>query len=144
MTNASNIFASYEPLECKVCGKDLLAPDQEGNGIVVFERDPQSDKYIQCYAVCKGDCDDAAKLSYVSAGNVTDWEDVSDLQIPYLFLKEVFSVINGLQDGTLVFEANSLDELKGILMRISQLALRNQSAKELERIKSLAQVPWWP
>lgn len=146
MAITSNILGSYQPLECKVCGKDLLAPNQKYNGIIVFEKDLKSDKsdnYVQCYAVCKGACDEKAKLGCISENNITAWVDVGDLQIPFLFLKEVFSIMNGIQDGSLVFEANSFDELKSILSRVSQLAFRDQSAEELARIKNLSEIPDW-
>ncbi|MDE8703821.1 hypothetical protein PZH32_12765, partial [Adlercreutzia equolifaciens] len=96
----------------------------------VFEKDLKSkdvDKFVQCYAVCKGDCDETAQLHFVSKENVTYWEDLDDLQIPYYFLKEVIAVINGLHIGKTIYDNNCLEELKSILVRISQNTLRDQT-----------------
>ncbi|MDE8701803.1 hypothetical protein PZH32_02370 [Adlercreutzia equolifaciens] len=142
----SNILESYEPLKCRVCGADLLAANRERSGIIVFEKDLKSkdvDKFVQCYAVCKGDCDETAKLHFVSKENVTYWEDLDDLQIPYYFLKEVIAVINGLHSGKTIYDNNCLEELKSILVRISQNTLRDQTKEELNRLKSLVALPDW-
>ena len=63
LKSPSNLLSKYEPLRCKVCGKDLLHRDMldKYEGIVVFVQDMDyyrcnagKNKYTEVYCVCKG------------------------------------------------------------------------------------------
>lgn len=137
----SKILASYEPLNCAVCGIDLLNPENKDHGIVGFVMDPTTHKYIHCYTACRGYCDEKMEAYYMALGQYTGWNDINDLLIPTLFLQKNMAIINQLHNRSLEFDDIGLEEYKQVLIRISQYVFRHQSEEELNRIQELSMLP---
>lgn len=135
----ANLFDKYKPLVCCYCGKDLLS---EKTGIIAFVEDidsgESSNKIIDIYWACKGDCDDILENRYIKKGLITEWEDISDIIIPYKYLKWNIAIMNRLRDKDDDYDQKAFEKLKEFIIGISQLALRNQSDDDIKRIKLLA------
>lgn len=135
------ILKYYKPLKCSVCGTDLLSSEHEDHGIIGFAINPQTHKYYQCYAACRGDCDFKKKAYYSSNGIYTAWNDINDLLIPAIYLQKLYVIIYQLQNSKSQFEGTALGDYKSFLLAISQYVFRPQSEEEQKRIDDLSALP---
>ena len=146
-----NLFKRYQPLQCRVCGKDLLQKDIVGQytGNIVLTEDREyfnenmKTKYTGAFCVCKGHCDHLLSQNANKKGQSTSWEDISDLIIPFQYLKFVMSIMNNLFDGGAVFTEEAFEEIKQILLAIAQVTMRSQTEEDIRRIESLLELPEW-
>lgn len=150
LKSPSNLLSKYEPLRCKVCGKDLLHRDMldKYEGIVVFVQDMDyyrcnagKNKYTEVYCVCKGICDRKMEAIARSYGNITGWNDISDLIIPVQFLKFVLAIMNRIREYEDVYTDEAYGELKNIIISLAQITMKGQSEKDINRVKSLLELP---
>lgn len=137
----SRILETYQPLNCAVCGQDILDAKHPDHGIIGFVMNPHTHKCVHCYAACRGNCDYKMEAFYASRGTYTGWNDVNDLMIPTIYLQKNIAIINQLHDGILEFDDQGLEEYKQILIKISQYVFRHQSDEELERVRQLSMLP---
>lgn len=146
---SANIFNKYEPLLCEACGKDLLDPslvaDYHGNVIFAYEREFYEKtgkiKYVRIYCACKGKCDTTLERKMYEQNYGTSWNDISDVIIPINYLKFIMGVINRMRSGEDVYTDEAFDQLKKIILDLGQVTLREQSAKEIQRVIELAALP---
>ena len=143
LKSPSNLLSKYEPLRCKVCGKDLLHRDMldKYEGIVVFVQDMDyyrcnagKNKYTEVYCVCKGICD--RKMEAIAR-----WNDISDLVIPIQFLKFVLAIMNRIREYEDVYTDEAYGDLKNIIISLAQITMKGQSEKDINRVKSLLELP---
>ncbi|MCR8659174.1 restriction endonuclease [Paenibacillus endoradicis] len=135
----ANIFFEYEPLLCKNCGKDLLP---QGDGIVVFKEDPETETYVAFLWCCKGECDRILKNKYRSMGYVdAGWEDISDILIPGKYLAWNMAILNRLHEDIDKYNEEAFSSIKRFILRASQMVLRNQNEEQIRRLMSLASLP---
>lgn len=145
----SNLFSTYTPLKCKVCGKDLLESESihGDSGVIVMAYDRQTyydnhvHKYMDIYWACKGNCDRSLERAANSNGLSTGWEDISDLVIPYNFLKWNIAILNRIRSCTDQYEDQAFEDLKEFIICISQIVYKNQSDKDIQRIMVLKMIP---
>ena len=146
----SNLFSEYSPLRCKVCGKDLLHRDMldKYKGIVVFVQDMEyfhnndgKIRYTDVYCVCKGDCDTRIDRQVRTQGNITGWEDISDLVIPVHYLKFVIATMNQIRNCEEVYTDEAYDNLKSIMISLAQITMKKQSEDDIKRVKALWSLP---
>lgn len=146
-----NLLKKYQPLQCKVCGKDLLQKDIVGNytGNLVLTEDRQffienmKTQYTGAYCVCKGKCDTILSHKANADGQSTSWEDISDLIIPVQYLKFVMSIMNNMYDNSAVFTKDAFEEIKAIIVALAQISMRPQTENDIRRIESLLEMPQW-
>jgi hypothetical protein len=147
----SNIFNEYASLKCEVCGKDLLESDTiHGYSAVVvlaFDTDYYYEKnihrYKKVYWSCKGACDKKLQQETYSDGLSNGWEDISDLSIPYQFLKWNMAILNRLRSGVDEYDDEAFKQLKEFIICMCQIVYKNQSESDLKRIMSLSELPDW-
>jgi hypothetical protein len=137
----SMIYAKYYPLKCEVCGKDLIKKGAADNyeGLVALVQDMDYLKAIritQVYCACKGRCDYIMQSRCMGNG-VTSWEDISDLTIPSQFLKWVMKILNQIQAGRVIYTDAAFKQIKTVTLDIAQVAMRQPSVKEMQRVKEL-------
>lgn len=145
----SNLFYKYEPLACKCCGKDLL---KDRTGIIVFIEDlsgkrsihdsdtkPVS-KYIDIYWSCKGVCDRTLKGEYRKFDFIDGWEDISDIVIPGQYMRWLMAILNRMHENDDEYTDHAFAELKKFILRVSQLVLRRQSQRDIQRILDLMSI----
>lgn len=122
MSKINNMYSSYEPLECKHCGKDTL--QNTGLSIVVIKE--INNVVEDVFVCCKGKCDDAL-------GSVSGWKELNDFVNPYLYLKHIMSVFNSIQEDGLKFTDEALDSYKQVLLRSAPYVFRDMSDKEIDK-----------
>ena len=79
-----HVTDKYEPLECIVCGKDLLMASykDERGGNIVFAEDLDKKRFEHIYCVCAGSCDrHYQRQLFDSQGLITSWHSLTDLMI---------------------------------------------------------------
>lgn len=145
----ANLFYQYEPLECKCCGKDLLA---DRTGIICFlEADNNDDdynpntpnKYTAVFWACKGNCDEQLLRKYEKMGHYNiGWEDISDILIPGYFMRWIMGHFNRLRDGDDEYTDEAYSELKSFILRTAQFTLRSQSEADIQRTLTLINLPF--
>lgn len=141
----AKIYIEEPELLCDYCGKDLL---KVKNGIFVLLEehipDPESDwgyidsKEKDVYFSCKGNCDIILKAQYQNKGLFdSGWEDIDDLFIPSVYLRNLMSFINNLaEDG---IEKKVLVQMKKMYINIFPHIARELTDNEKERLSMLTQ-----
>ncbi|PJE47056.1 MAG: restriction endonuclease [Sediminibacterium sp.] len=139
------IFDKYYPLECDVCGKDLLESmfDDKMNGIISFVGRPISGnkKFVDdIYIACKGKCDKEKENEFRIKGLTTNnWNDLKDLTNSALFIKYIMATLNQLQSGNYEYTKEAFAKEKVFLLKMSQKVLFQMNEEDKERHKSLAE-----
>lgn len=145
----ADILDEYEPLNCNVCGKDLLTENGQKNpsGIIGFvypisssESGNHGNVIHHVYAACKGSCDRILEYHFRELGLTTGWEDIADLSIPPQYLRWLIAVLNNLGDGDQYLN-DSFSDLKKIIIKLAQNNLRNCTQSERERYELLCSLP---
>jgi hypothetical protein len=149
----SNIYDEYSPLICAKCGKDLLNRDIIENNKAVFvlvedrnfslRNDYRKTKYVDAYCACKGICDRLLEQHFYSLGYGNGWNDISDLAIPYYFLKFQFSILNRIRNGQDEYTDEAYEKLKDFILTMAQIVMKNQTDEDKKRIKQLQEIPDW-
>lgn len=150
LKSPSNLLKKYAPLRCKMCGKDLLHRDilDKYKGIVVFVQDMDyyecnggKQKYTEVYCACKGACDRKLESLVRPYKYITGWNDISDLVIPVQFLKFVLAIMNRMREGEDVYTDEAYEDLKSIIISLAQITMKRQSEQDINRVKSLSELP---
>ena len=142
----SNFLDVYEPLECVVCGRDLLSGKSRSGygGLVAWVRrnDGQHEvrRYVDFYWACKGECDKEVASSYPN-GFSTSWEDISDILIPTNYVKWHVGIMNTIYKGKSKYNCTSFEKVKEFTIKIAQLTVRKQTETQIERLRALAKLP---
>lgn len=132
----------YEPLNCKLCGKDLLMALFDGHGANinhVCKWDHEKDiNYIQdVYCCCAYKCDETLDCRVIKAGLGTEWREISDLIIPMEFLRYLHATMNRIRDGHDVYTDEAYKKQKAILTALAQKVLRATTERERIRVKEI-------
>ena len=147
----SMIYSKYYSLKCEVCGKDLIKRSVSDNylGLVVLVRDMDyfdetngGEKITQVYCVCKGQCDHVME-SRCKGHVITQWQGISDLIIPYQYLKWVMGILNQIRECSVKYTDEAYEQIKTVTLNIAQVVMRQPSVKEIQRVKSLLEIPDW-
>ncbi len=147
----SMIYGKYYPLKCEVCGKDLIKKGVADNylGIVVlvqdmdyFDENNGGEKIVQVYCTCKGKCDYIME-SRLKGHVITQWQDISDLTIPYQYLKWVMGILNQIREGCVIYTDEAFEQIKVVSLSIAQVVMRQPSVKEMQRVRTLMELPDW-
>lgn len=138
------ILNEYVPINCDVCGKDLLEAlfVERYTGLVgsVERYDENEDKYHieETYFACKGKCDSYKnKLLFKKYDTPVGWKDISDLIIPGEYLRYVITTINQLHDDRYKFSDQAISKEKDLIIALAQKVLRDATDKEKERFSDI-------
>lgn len=131
------VFGEHAPLNCVVCGKDLA--HEIGDSIYVELKDTEKETIVDCYVVCKRDCDRQAKSLH--PGCRDRWSELSDWTIPSEFMRKLMAALNRLRSGDDVYTDDAFVQFKYILLGLSQRVLRPATAAEIRRVEQLDALP---
>lgn len=147
----AELFSDTVRIECENCGKDLLTP-LSGIWVIWRARDEEPEevgsrkrKYVDMYFACKGQCDHILKTDirakHPMLGRVYDsWDDIPDLAVPILFIKQVMGLLNGFMAGD-EYESEAFDKMKRLLLAIFPFVSRHLSDQDQEIIERLQRIP---
>lgn len=136
----------YQPLNCRVCHKDILmalfSPNYGANIVQVYKWDEEKDiNYIQdVYCACAHQCDGQIEVSLNKAGLMTGWVSISDLVIPIEFLRYMLASMNRIRNGKDIYTDEAFNKEKTILVAIAQRVLRATTEWERARFKDLLSI----
>jgi len=137
----------YQPLNCKVCHKDILMalfdPNYGANIMKVYKWDQEKNiNNIQdVYCACAYKCDEQIEASLNKAGLTSGWACISDLVIPIEFLRYVLAVMNRIRDGKDIYTDEAFKKQKAILIALAQRVIRATTEGERARFKELLSLP---
>ncbi len=134
------VFDKYYPLECEVCGKDLLESMyvDDMNGVIAFVYNGAT-QIEDIYIACKGQCDKTKENYYRSMGLTTSWQGILDLANPALFIKYIIATLNNIEDGAIKYSKQAFQKEKHFILKLSQKVLIQMNEEDRERVKSLAE-----
>lgn len=143
----AELYDKLEPLTCDCCGKNILEDAKHGiyaqyklDPCFDSEENPQiTDKQVKrIYFACKGECDELLKRQSLQMGLLDNgWNDVADLCIPTIWIKDVIGFINGIYRKELDLNEESFEKLKQLYIITYQYVARNLTTKEKERFSDL-------
>ncbi len=136
------ISGSLVGIYCNVCGKDLLKAREGRIGFAEYLDDETKTIHtVDMYWACIGKCDRTMELVFEKRGFITSWEGIEDLIIPLVFMRWVIAAMNGIRDGSHVFNDEAYEKFREFTFAIAQLVVRETSDEERERIESLRSIP---
>jgi len=133
----------YIPVNCDVCGKDLLEALYRENykGLIAYvypnDEESGSTSIENIYCACKGNCDKEMQNRYrKDSRSTTGWKDLSDLVIPADFLRWIMATLNQLREGVKYTDV-AFEKEKRLIMALSQKVFREMTELERERVREL-------
>jgi hypothetical protein len=141
------VTGKYQPLECRVCGRDLLdAIGLEGfvglvASIVRSADDGDDEEVVDFYWACKGNCDTRITYAGAARGLATRWEDISDLANPAWYLRWILTTLNELRAGGVAWSDQAHESHKQFLIALGQRVLRELTEEERKRFDKLMTIP---
>ena len=145
----NNLTDDYLPLNCKICGKDLLKllyqESYSGNVVYIYnEQDIEEmrssellNSYVDIDWVCKENCDETLRKRLWKKDQYTNWHDVSDLVSPDYFLKSILDKMDYIRRGRSKYSDRAFKKLEYLYLALSQKAFRELTGQEKQRAKSL-------
>ena len=134
------ITGEYIPLECKICGEDILQEmyknQYSANYVQVFEYLDGKEHIKDVYWACKGNCDDRLRFS-LKDGLHSNWQDIGDIVIPTKFVEWTIATLNQLQNGNYIYDDRAFKKEKEFIITISQKVMREMTQEEKDRIGEL-------
>jgi hypothetical protein len=142
------IETKYLPLECRVCKKDLLESlfKERYKSLVGYveniNRDSENQlikprKIEEIYWACKGEHDRQIRNYFKDKGKMTSWIDLDDLVIPLNFVRFIFAEINSIRNYKREYSDIAFEQLRDLIISLSQKVLRETTENEVERVKDL-------
>ena len=100
--------------------------------IIIHRRyqDVQTRKIICVKPCCKGECDKMVSGN-VKQGGISVWIDISDFTNPYLYLKHVMAVLNGMYAGEGFENEQAFEDYKKFLIDMYPYITRELSEEEV-------------
>ena len=140
----AKLFDDPVELKCDCCGRNLLTEDYKG--IVTLwhpyleDGSIDSSKTEYIYFSCKGLCDGRLRGSLEDRRLIDGWEDISDLQIPTIYLRWLIGVVNQLHGGHR-YSQQAFDKAKDLLIGIFPTICKHLTEHDSERISALLELP---
>ena len=125
------LLGKYQPLECEICGIDLLKKSVKGEnlGIMVFGHSAH-DKVESLHFVCRGECDSKMSARVRSQGLTDGWNDISDFCNPLIFLGHVIAFVNETREDPARYTKKAHSRMIDLFLAVSQRTLRQTTEED--------------
>lgn len=122
----------YMPLECEVCGKDLLKLSlrRKMRSVIIFGR--KSKIVEEVHFACKGECDRRISSRLNAMGYLDAWDDLEDYCNPLIFIRRITGYINQMRETPSSYSENAHKKMIDLYMAVSQMTLRQTSKEDRE------------
>lgn len=135
----TEVWDSYTPLNCIVCGKDLLS---DLSGLVADVVDKNQVQVWDVYWACHGDCDRKMdKEAWETKGAITRWESMKDLAIPFLYIRWIMAHFNRLRDGLDEYTDEAFDHFLHFTTCMAQVVVKETTPEQWARLEDYADIP---
>lgn len=124
------LLDEYVPLECEICGKDLLKESTRKNykGLINFAiRDGVTHSV---HFACKGDCDQQVTRRLHHQGFGESWDDIQDYCNPLIFFRRMTGYMEGLRDNPASFTDQAHAKMIELYLAVSQRTLRQTNEED--------------
>lgn len=141
----ADLLVGTAELRCANCGRNLLDPELTGNA--VFWLDASHGKGVppsveDVYCCCKGRCDRQLEATRGREAWTYTWDDVSDIAVPTVFLKNLLMPLNQVGAGWRYSEKAAAG-LKNLLWALFPRVSRQLTQAEQKRVQDLFSTPAW-
>lgn len=133
----AKIFGTLDPLQCAVCGRNLLEPDVAGMYAWLSKCSSEKREYTGIVCVCKGECD----RKYFSKNRSVEeagWEDIENLKNPTLWLRSLMEFIDECREEN-NYSDEAYKEMKMLFITTFPYIARHLTQKEQKRAHDLMQ-----
>ncbi len=137
----ADILLGSQDLLCVFSGQSLLIPEPRGIIALGFYKDHDGPRhYEDIYWCLKGEPDRILEREFLQKGLLTEWEDISDIIIPTVFIRWCISPLNQLRSGV-TFSDEAFEKYKSFIIAIFPYIARDLSEEEKERVFDLRGFP---
>jgi hypothetical protein len=130
----NDIFDEYQPLSCLQCGKDLFLSPKTSS--IVYLKNTKNVRITDIFWTCGGECEETYKSQYEQISFKETKEKLSDLMIPSNYLSWVLANMDVTKSQWSVYENNSYQNLRHLILRLAQYVFRNHTLEEIRNFNN--------
>jgi|GEM_PF-2340702 len=123
----SNVFRSNDDLLCSHCGESLFENFQNATILIVTD---EENSIVAVKPCCKEACLAELKSEF-HGDNVSGQIQLSAFVNPYIFLKHIFFVFDGMRGRRLFASNEAFEEYKSLVKKCYPFVSRDLTAEEL-------------
>lgn len=125
------LLGKYLPLECEICGTDLLKRSVGGEnlGVMVFGQKAHN-RVESLHFVCRGECDQQMSHRVRAQGLTDGWNDISDFCNPLIYLRHLITYVNETRKDPERYSEAAHRRMLDLFLAVSQRTLRQTNAED--------------
>lgn len=123
----SNVFRTNEDLLCSHCGENLFEKIENATILIVTD---DENSIVAVKPCCKDACLTEVKSEFHDY-NVSGRVELSDFMNPYIFLKHIFFVFDGMRGRRLFASNEAFEDYKSLVKKCYPFVSRDLTAEEL-------------
>ncbi len=123
----AKIFGELEPLQCAVCGRNLLDPGVEGLFLWLSTSEQSTYTYDGMTFVCKYTCD--KELDWKVRIQERGWDSINDLKNPKGWIEYLIEFMDEIRKGQ-VYSDNAYKKMLMLFLRTYPYVARHLTQKE--------------
>ena len=124
------LLGKYVPLECDVCGKDLLRRSIRNQKLSLISFAEKDDVIHEVHFVCKGPCDERISNGIYRRGFVQGWDDIDDYCNPLIYLRRLTGHMAALREDPKAYSDKAHARMVDLYLAVSQRALRQTNEED--------------
>ena len=124
------LLGEYVPLECEVCGRDLLKESTKGNFKGAINFAVKNDITHSVHFVCKGECDRRLTSRLNNQGFMDCWDDIQDYCNPLIFFRRLTGYMAGLRNNPQAYTDRAHRQMIDLYLAVSQRTLRQTNEED--------------
>lgn len=126
------LLGEYMPLECEVCGRDLLKQSVRNGKLGVISFATKNDVVHSVHFVCKGLCDQKLSTRLHRLGFVDGWDDIDDYCNPLIFFRRFTGYMAELRKNPSAYSDEAHAKMVDLYLAVSQRTLRQTNGEDRE------------
>ncbi|QQF06228.1 restriction endonuclease [Sinorhizobium meliloti] len=125
------LLGKYQPLECEICGTDLLKRSVKGEnlGVMVFGHSAHN-KVETLHFVCRDECDRKMSARVQAQGLTDGWNDISDFCNPLIYLRHMIAFVNETRKDSSRYSEAAHSRMLDLFLAVSQRTLRQTNVED--------------
>ncbi|MCZ0952174.1 MAG: hypothetical protein OXQ89_22850 [Rhodospirillaceae bacterium] len=124
------LLGKYVPLNCDVCGEDLLRLSTRNDKLSLISFAHLDDIVHDVHFVCKGQCDDRIAARIHNRGLVQGWDDIDDYCNPLIFFRRLTGHMAGLRSNPDKYTDHAHARMVELFLAVSQRVLRQTNEED--------------
>lgn len=126
------LLGKYMPLECEICGKDLLKQSVRNGKLGLISFATKDEVVHSVHFVCKGECDRKLSTRLTRLGYVDGWDDIDDYCNPLIFFRRLTGYMAELRNNPTAYSDKAHSSMVDLYLAVSQRTLRQTNDEDRE------------